>query len=98
MKNIKDIVIGIFAVIGFAAILTGFTNNVKEEVAIQNPSILATPESHVWEYAASNKVGPTTAIYVINKQTGEIRYHYPAGLGKRARVEYMVGEERQEKE
>jgi hypothetical protein len=28
MKNIKDIVIGIFAVIGFAAIVTGFTKDV----------------------------------------------------------------------
>ena len=97
MKNIKDVIIGVFAVIGFAAIVTGFTN-VKEEVDIQNPSILATPESHVWEYATSNKIGPTTAIYVINKQTGDIRYHYPTGLGKRSRVEYMVSGERQVKE
>jgi hypothetical protein len=29
MKNIKDIVIGIFAVIGFAAIVTGFTNEAE---------------------------------------------------------------------
>ena len=29
MKNIKDIVIGIFAVIGFAAIITGFTNEAE---------------------------------------------------------------------
>ena len=29
MKNIKDIVIGIFAVVGFAAIVTGFTNENK---------------------------------------------------------------------
>jgi|TARA_B110000285_G_C14750330_1_gene434880 hypothetical protein len=26
MKNIKDIIIGIFVVIGFTAIITGFTN------------------------------------------------------------------------
>ena len=38
MKNIKDIVIGIFAVIGFGAIVTGFTNEAQQ-----------TPESHVWE-------------------------------------------------
>ena len=29
MKNIKDTVIGIFAVIGFAAIVTGFTNEAE---------------------------------------------------------------------
>ena len=29
MKNIKDIVIGIFSVIGFAAIVTGFTNEAE---------------------------------------------------------------------
>ena len=40
MKNIKDIVIGIFAVIGFAAIVTGFTNETND------PQY---PEAHVWE-------------------------------------------------
>ena len=40
MNNIKDIVIGIFAVIGFAAIVTGFTNETSDP---QNP------ESHVWD-------------------------------------------------
>mgnify|MGYP006127485653 CR=1 FL=1 len=29
MKNIKEVIIGVFAVIGFAAILTGFTNEVE---------------------------------------------------------------------
>ena len=29
MKNIKDVIIGVFAVIGFAAIVTGFTNGVE---------------------------------------------------------------------
>ena len=33
MKNIKDIIIGIFVVIGFTAIITGFTN--EEESIIQ---------------------------------------------------------------
>ena len=33
MKNIKDVIIGVFAVIGFAAIVTGFTD-MKEEVEI----------------------------------------------------------------
>ena len=29
MKNIKEVIIGVFAVIGFAAIVTGFTNGVE---------------------------------------------------------------------
>ena len=29
MKNIKELIIGVFAVIGFAAIVTGFTNEVE---------------------------------------------------------------------
>ena len=29
MKNIKEVIIGVFAVIGFAAIVTGFTNEVE---------------------------------------------------------------------
>jgi len=33
MKNIKDIVIGIFALIGFTAIVTGFTTESNQEPA-----------------------------------------------------------------
>ena len=68
MKNIKDIVIGIFAVIGFTAIETGFTNE-KEEVEIQSPSILASPQSHVWEVIP---VG-MQAGFLLNKETGELK-------------------------
>jgi hypothetical protein len=49
MKNIKDIVIGIFAVIGFAAIVTGFTKDVVnwiDQEIQQDPSV---PDSRVWE-------------------------------------------------
>tara|TARA_S200000501_G_scaffold151397_1_gene142729 strand:+ start:1163 stop:1402 length:240 start_codon:yes stop_codon:yes gene_type:complete len=64
MKNIKDIVIGIFAVIGFAAIATGFTNEVAEEIYPQYP------ESHVWEMYRTPGDGIT---YTLNKATGEVR-------------------------
>ena len=64
MKNIKDIVIGIFAVIGFAAIATGFTNEVAEEIDPQYP------ESHVWEMYRTPDDGIT---YTLNKATGEVR-------------------------
>ena len=59
MKNIKDIVIGIFAVIGFATIVTGFTNETSD------PQY---PESHVWEMYRIPSDGIT---YTLNKKTGE---------------------------
>ncbi len=68
MKNIKDIVIGIFAIIGFTAIVTGFTN-VKDERISQSSSILASPETHVWEVVpVGNQAG-----FLLNKKTGEVK-------------------------
>ena len=64
MKNIKEIVIGIFAVIGFAAIATGFSNDAAEEIDPQYP------ESHVWEMYRIPADGIT---YTLNKMTGEVR-------------------------
>lgn len=63
MKNIKDIVIGLFAVIGFTAIITGFTNEAEQQV------IHTSPESHVWEIGSDNAL-------IYNKQTGEVRKIY----------------------
>jgi len=72
MKNIKDIVIGLFAVIGFTAIVTGFTkdevNGINQEIQ-QAPSILASPQSHVWEVIP---VG-MQAGFLLNKETGELK-------------------------
>ena len=45
MKNIKDITISIFAIIGFVAIITAFTNQPEQA----NQTVYGTPESHVWE-------------------------------------------------
>ena len=42
--QIKDIVIGIFAVIGFTAVVMGFTNQTEPQ------QTYGTPESHVWEF------------------------------------------------
>lgn len=67
MNNIKDIVIGIFAVIGFAAIVTGFTNETSD------PQY---PESHVWEMETSD--ADNGRAYMYNKVTGEVR-KYEAG-------------------
>ena len=62
MKNIKDITISIFAIIGFVAILSSFTNQPQSKVSY------GTPESHVWEiYGAEGNTG-----FILNKITGEV--------------------------
>lgn len=66
MKNIKDITISIFAIIGFIAIVSGFTNN---ETETENQQMYATPESHVWKFY----VTAGRANYLVNSVTGEIR-------------------------
>ena len=67
MKNIKDITISIFAVIGFVAIITAFTN--QPEQANQT----TTPESHVWEMHQVASGGDIGRTYLFNKVKGEIR-------------------------
>ena len=66
-SQIKDIVIGIFAVIGFTAIVMSFNSPQKpQQVAY------GTPESHVWEmHSASDNT--ETFVFAINKITGEVR-------------------------
>lgn len=64
MKNIKEITISIFAVIGFVAIITGFTNNQAQPT---------TPESHVWTMHIGTVDGKVPRVYAINKVTGEVR-------------------------
>ena len=66
-SQIKDIVIGIFAVIGFTAIVMGFNNPAEPQQVTY-----ATPESHVWEMHMSSSQG-ATKVFSINKQTGEVR-------------------------
>ena len=70
MKNIKDVIIGVFAVIGFAAILTGFTNEALQEHTV--------PESHVWEMHISDEDGGRAMT--INKVTGEVRKYQDGGI------------------
>ena len=79
MKNIKDIVIGLFAVIGFTAIITGFTNEAEQQV------IHTSPESHVWEL--TNVDG---RAYAINKTTGEVRGYYNLIISKGTKT-FSVG-------
>ena len=59
MKNIKDITISIFAIIGFMAIISSFTNQSQRE----KPYTLATAEGDTSPH-----------LYVLNQITGEVRY------------------------
>ena len=80
MKNIKDITISIFAIIGFVFILSSFTN--------QSQETHGTPESHVWEMHSLQ-----ASAYSFNKITGEVRKHNTGNLsiGKDGKPEYRAG-------
>ncbi len=51
MKNIKDITLLAFAVIGFYTIITAFTTTESN----QPQQVYGTPESHVWEMNMHNE-------------------------------------------
>ena len=57
MKNIKDVTISIFAIIGFVAILSSFTNQTQEP-KYSDLSVLQSL-GHVW-------------VYVLDSETGEV--------------------------
>ena len=78
MKNIKDIVIGIFAVIGFAAIVTGFTNEAVQEHTV--------PESHVWEAVDTKGTANESRLYVYNKTTGDVRLYENSNFQKNSQT------------
>jgi len=90
MKNIKDITISIFAIIGFVAIVSGFTNNETE----QEHSV---PESHVWELQiAHSNAGPSGGrAYLVNKVTGEVRKYNRAEPSDKGANAYLVMKESQ---
>tara|TARA_X000000368_G_C23006516_1_gene701402 strand:+ start:1080 stop:1322 length:243 start_codon:yes stop_codon:yes gene_type:complete len=66
MKNIKEITICLFAVIGFISIITGFTSE-----KTHNSSQYSIPESHVWSIQMSTD--GANRVYSINAITGEVR-------------------------
>jgi hypothetical protein len=74
VKNIKDITILIFAIIGFYAIVTGFT---KEEQ-------ITTPESHMTSESNS------TRAFSVNKLTGEVRQHRTNSYTMGAKNQYKT--------
>ena len=71
MKNVKDITISIFAILGFVFVLTSFTSNGTQET---QQVVYGTPETHVWEFHLSNPSGSNNGMaFAINKVTGEVR-------------------------
>ena len=74
MKNIKDITISIFAIIGFAFLLSSFTTNEVEETTQQ---VYGTPESHVWMMAPVDG-----RAFLFNKQTGEVKFLVRSAQGQ----------------
>ena len=68
MKNIKDITLLAFAVVGFYTIITAFTTTESN----QPQQVYATPESHVWEMHSTSNTNYSFA-FAINKVTGEVR-------------------------
>jgi len=62
MKNLKDIIIGIFAGIGMMSLLMG-------SYSPQSQTSFSTPQSHVWKVD-----GSTTESFLYNKVSGEIYF------------------------
>ena len=67
MKNIKDITLLAFAIVGFYTIITAFTKTESN----QPQQVYGTPESHVWEM-----LGNGASSYLYNKTTGEVRKYF----------------------
>ena len=85
-SQIKDIVIGIFAVIGFTAIVMGFNNPAEPQQVTY-----ATPESHVWEMHLHQEL---KGYFTVNKVTGEVRaYDLRSSDSKNFRSLYYVSTE-----
>ena len=77
IKNIKDITLSIFAIIGFISIITAFNTQTQQETH-------GTPESHVWEFHMPQEVllnaSSSAPSFAINKVTGEVRKYNGSDL------------------
>ena len=69
MKNIKDITLLAFAVIGFYTIITAFSSTESNQ---PQQVVNGTPESHVWEMVMHNE---KPILSAINKVTGEVIFY-----------------------
>ena len=67
MKNIKDITLSIFAIIGFISILSSF-NNQSQNNQYDKIQLSAAANSYGFGY------------FILNKETGDVAY-YNCGLG-----------------
>ena len=66
MKNIKETIIGVFALVGFVVIASGFSiNNTTQEPTH------GTPESHVWQIHSIPSPW-SNHDWLYNKKTGEV--------------------------
>ena len=65
--HIKDIVIGIFAVIGFTVVIMGFTNQANQEVE----------DKGTWVFGDINKTqsGLKVRQHILNTRTGEVHFY-----------------------
>ena len=63
MEKLKDIVLIVFAVVGFISTLSGFTEQ----------QVTGTPESHVWEVYGTEAGLGYSYSWLLNKQTGEVK-------------------------
>ena len=95
MKHIKDITISIFAIIGFAFVLSSFTSNETSET---QEVVYGTPESHVWEVLTASETSQLERVYTLNKVTGEVRKYSKLGMvsGKLKNQYYQVLTENKE--
>ena len=80
MKNIKDITISIFAIIGFVTIVSSFNNQdfltkkqLMEKYGLNSQKSQETLESHVWSFHINNPHSTNAHAFAINKVTGEVR-------------------------
>ena len=85
MKNIKDITLSIFAIIGFISIITAFNTQTQQQTH-------GTPESHVWEMHLHNEL---RAYLSINKVTGEVRAYNIRGGDTNQFIDYDIAEQNQ---
>ena len=90
MKHIKDITISIFAIIGFAFVLSSFTSNETSET---QEVVYGTPESHVWELEVVDGGDLSGRAFAINKVTGEVRKYNRKMDGAKA-SDYIVMKEK----
>ena len=86
MKNIKDITLSIFAIIGFISIITAF-NTIEDEKPEEQKITLGTPESHVFENIG---VSDTDVYVILNKVTGEVTYHRTASAKKKENIVWNI--------